>query len=105
MCIFAQEVLCVPLCPCVPVSQPLLQQHHPEQGAQAYGQAPGRVQEGDPTASGQPVPVLQHLHSAALLLVFGRNLLGYSLCPQLLVLALGTTDKSLALSSVHPPFR
>ena len=61
---------------CVPVSQPLIQKHHPEQGAQARGQvASGELQGGDPTASGQPVPVLQHLHSAALLLVFRGNLL------------------------------
>ena len=74
---------------CVPVSQPLLQQHHPEQGAQAHGQAAsGELQGGDPTASGQPVPVLHHL-----LLVFRGSLLGYSLCLLPLVLAQGIHQK------------
>lgn len=44
---------------CVPVSQPLIQQHHPEQSAQAHGQvASGELQGGDPTASGQTVLLL-----------------------------------------------
>ncbi|XP_071899763.1 cilia- and flagella-associated protein 20 isoform X3 [Anas platyrhynchos] len=38
------------------------------------------------------------------LLKFRRNLLCSSLSPLLLVLALGTTGNSLALSSLHPPF-
>lgn len=38
-------------------------------------------------------------------LIFGRNFLCSSLCPLPLVLSLGTTEKSLALSSLHPPFR
>ena len=46
----------------VPVSQPLLQQHHPEQGAQAHGQAAsGELQGGGPTASGQPALMFHHL--------------------------------------------
>lgn len=45
----------------VPLLQPLPQQGHPEQGAQGYVQtALGDPQGGDPTASGQPVPVLRH---------------------------------------------
>ena len=41
--------------------QPLTQQGHPEQGAQGHVQAAlGDPQGGDPTASGQPVPVLRH---------------------------------------------
>ena len=76
----------------------LLQQHHPEQGAQAHSQVASReLQGGDPTASGQPVPVLRHPHSTALLLVFRGNLLGCSLCPQLLVLAGGTSEQRLSL--------
>ena len=74
---------------CVPVSQPLLQQHHSEQGAQAHGQAAsGELQGGDPTASGQPVPVLYHL-----LLVFRGSLLGYSSQPSMLTL--GATERVL----------
>ena len=45
-----------------------LQQGHPEQGAQAHVQvAFGALQGGAPTASGQPVPGLQHPHSTAVL--------------------------------------
>ncbi|KAK4817104.1 hypothetical protein QYF61_027967 [Mycteria americana] len=36
---------------------------------------------------------------------FRRNLLCFSLCPLPLVLSLGTTEKTLALSSLQPPFR
>ena len=47
--------------PSGPSGPPLLQQGHPEQGAEAHGQvASGGLQGGDPTASGQPVPVLRH---------------------------------------------
>jgi len=38
-------------------------------------------------------------------LMFRGNLLCLSLCPLPLVLSLGATEKSLALSSLHPPFR
>ena len=38
-------------------------------------------------------------------LMFRGNLLCFSLCPLPLVLSLGTTEKSLAPSSLHPPFR
>jgi len=52
----------------VPLGQPLLQQCHPEQGAQAHGQATsGDPQGGDPTASGQSVPLLHHTHSTKVL--------------------------------------
>jgi len=45
-----------------------LQQGHPEQGAQGHVQAAaGDPQGGDPTASGQPVPLLCHLHSTGVL--------------------------------------
>ena len=51
-----------------PSGPPLLQQGHPEQGTQAHGQvASEHPQGGDPTASGQPVPVLHHLHSTEVL--------------------------------------
>ena len=38
-------------------------------------------------------------------LIFRRNFLCFSLCPLPLVLSLGTTEKSLAPSSWHPPCR
>ena len=38
-------------------------------------------------------------------LKFRGNLLCFSLCPFFPVLPLGTTDRSLALCSLHPPFR
>jgi len=38
-------------------------------------------------------------------LMLRGNLLCFSLCQMTLVLSLGTTEKSLALSSVHLPFR
>jgi len=38
-------------------------------------------------------------------LLFSWNFLCFSLCPLLLVLSLGTTEKNLAPSSWHPPFR
>ena len=38
-------------------------------------------------------------------LMFRRNFLCFSLCSLPLVLSLGTTEKSLAPSSWHPPFR
>ena len=48
----------------VHVAQPLLQQGHPEQGARGCVQVTfGDLQGGDPTASGQPVPLLRHPHS------------------------------------------
>ena len=48
--------------------QPLLQQGHPEQGAQGHVQAALEDLQGrDPTASGQPVPAL-HQISASLFL-------------------------------------
>ena len=37
--------------------------------------------------------------------MFRRNFLCFSLCPLPLVLSLGTTEKSLAASSWHPPLR
>jgi len=89
-----------------PSAQVLLQQRHPEQGAQDHVQvALEDPQGGDPTASGQPVPVLHHLRSIAVLLVFRGNLLCSSLCPLHLALALGTNEQSLAPSSLHPAFR
>ena len=44
----------------------LLQQGHPELGAQIHVQvALEGLRGGNPTASGQPVPVLRHLHKGA----------------------------------------
>ena len=62
------------------VVRPLLQQGHPEQGAQGHTQlALEDPQGGDPTDSGQPVPVLHHPHSTEVFLVFRGNLLCSSL--------------------------
>ena len=86
---------------CVPQAQALLQQEHPEQGVQGHIQAALEdLQGGSLTAPGQPVPVLHHLHSAAVLLVFRGDLLCFSLCLLPLFLALGITEQSLA----QPPF-
>ena len=55
-------------------AQPLLQQGHPEQGAQGHIQrAAGNPQGGDPTVSGQPVLLLCHLHSTGVLLEFRES--------------------------------
>jgi len=73
-------------------AHPLLQQHYPEQGAEAHIQvASGDPQGGDPTAFGQPVPGLHHLHSTEALLVFRGNILCSSSCLPSLGLAVGTT--------------
>jgi len=90
----------------VPLYHLLLQREHPEQDAQVHiHMAMEDLQGGDPTASGQPVPVLCHLHRRAVLLVFRGNLLCFSLCPLPPVPALGTTEQDLALSSLPSPFR
>ena len=53
---------------------PLLQQGHPEQGTQAHGQAASEhPQGGDPTASGQPVPVLWYCTAQQCCLVLRRR--------------------------------
>jgi len=82
-----------------------LQQGHPEQSTQSHIQmAFGDLPEGDPTASGQPVPLLCHPQSTGVLLVFRGTILCSNLCLLPLVLALDTTKKSLAPSS-HIFFR
>jgi len=70
-------------------AQLLFRQAHPEQGAQDHVQvAFGDVQGGDPTASGQPMPMLCLLHSTEVLPdVQGENpvlqLLPTTSCPTL----------------------
>lgn len=86
---------------------PLLQQGHPQQGAQHHLQeASEDLQEGDSTTS---LGSLCHCSITCTAqkgcLVFMGNLLCSSLCPLPLVLSLGTTQKTLALSSLHSPFR
>lgn len=56
--------------------------------------------------SGQPVPELSHPHKTVQkwFFTFGENLLSYNLHSLPLVLAQGTTEMSLALSSFHPSF-
>lgn len=55
---------------------------------------------------GQPVPTFSHPQSKKMcLLMFTWNLLCFSLCPLPLIMSLGTTEKSLNTSSLHPSFR
>lgn len=63
------------------LSQPLVQQGHREQGAQAHIQAALEDLQGNSTASGQPVPMLCQPHSTAVLLLFMERQLGATLCP------------------------
>lgn len=54
----------------------------------------------------KPEPMLPHPHSKKMcFLMFRWNLLYFSLCPLPLVLSLANTEKSLVLSSLHPPLR
>jgi len=53
----------------------------------------------------QPVSVLVHPQSEKVFLIFRHNLLYFSLCVMPLVLSLDTAIKSVALSSLHSPFR
>lgn len=60
------------------------------------------LQRGDPTVSGQPVPVIQHRTAQP---GAQKEPLCSDLCSLLLVLALGAAEKSQAPSSLHFPFR
>ena len=83
-------------------SKPLLKQGHLEPVAwMAFEYLQGGALH---SFSGQPVPVLSHSHGGKAFLMFRGNLLCFSLCPLPLVLPLGTTEKSLVPSFVHPPF-
>jgi len=65
-----------------PSGPALLQQDHPEQGAQAHIQVVYKdPQGGDPTASGQPVPVLHHLHSTDVLPAVQRECHVFQVAP------------------------
>ena len=92
---------------CVHRAQPLLQQGHPQQGAQAHVQVTsGDLQGGDPTASlGNPCQRSIICTAQKCFLVFRGNLLCSNLRPLPLVLALGSIGKSLTSSSFHPVFR
>ena len=62
--------------------------------------------EGDSTTSlGSLCQGSVTLRGKKFFLRFRRNFLCFSLCPLPLVLSLGTTEKSLAPSSLHPPCR
>jgi len=54
---------------------------------------------------GQPVQCSVTLRGKKFFLMFSWNFLCVNLCPLPLVLLLGTTEKSLASSSLHPPLR
>lgn len=86
----------------VPLAQTLLQQRHSDQGAQGHIQVDLEDLQGDPSASGQPVPVLRHLDSTEMLFMFRENCLCACLCPLPFLLALGATENSLVLYSLHP---
>lgn len=49
--------------------------------------------------------MFSHPHGKNCFFTFGGNLLHFSLCLPPLVLSLDTTEKNLASSSSHPPFR
>lgn len=55
-------------------------------------------------AGRQPAPVLGHPHNKQCFM-YRWSFLCFSLCPVPLCLPLGITEKSLALSSSHPPSR
>jgi len=54
---------------------------------------------------GQPVPVLRHPQKEEVLPQVQTELPMLQFVPAAPVLSLGTTEKTLALSSGHPPFR
>lgn len=58
-----------------------------------------------PQLSGQPVLVFRHSCSKKCFLMFKENSLYFSLCPLHHVISAGTTEKSLAPSSLLPPIR
>lgn len=85
----------------------LLKQKHPGQGAQAHIQVDFEdIRGGDYTTS------LDSVCQCSItcivkkcFLMFRRILLCFSLCPMPLVLSLGTSENSVAPSSLHCPFR
>lgn len=58
-----------------------------------------------PQLPGQPVPALGHPQREKCFLMFREIFLCFHLCPSALALSLGTSEKSLAPSSLHHPFR
>lgn len=87
-------------------SGPLLpQQGHSEQGDQPHSQELGEIPKEETShlpgpCARAPAPAQ---HSSAS--IEQGELLGSCLCPVSLGLALGTTEQSPALSSLHPSFR
>lgn len=89
----------------VPLAQPLFQEGHPHQGAQAHIQDPF----GDPprrrpyslnAARASTSSLAEHRSAPG----DQRELLCDGLYPCHLIVALCTTDRSLAVSSAHPSF-
>lgn len=72
--------------------QPLLKQRHPEHGNQDHVQVAFEAFQGYSIASGQPVPVLTHLHIKKCLAVFRWNL----------VLSLSSSSSLQFLISLSP---
>lgn len=88
----------------------LLKQGHLEQIAQNHVQMAFQCLQGwrFHILSGQAFPVLQcsvTLIEKRVFLMLWQNLLYFRLCSLLLILPLSTTEKNLALPSLHPPFR
>jgi len=86
----------------------LLKQDHQEPGAQDHVQMAFECLQGGRlhNLSGQPLAILGHTHRVKkYFLMFRWTLLCFSLCPLPVVLSLGTTERSLALSASQPPCR
>jgi len=86
----------------VHLAQPLLKQDHPELGVQSHVQvASSDLQAGNSTVSmGNPYQCTIRIAQKHIPICRWNFL-----CPVPLVLTLGTTEKSLALTSLHLPFR
>jgi len=86
----------------------LLKQHHLEPVAQGYVQMAFKYLYGSRlyNQSVQAVPMISHpMRVKKIFLIFRWHFLCFSLCPLPLFLSLGTTEKCLGLSSLHPPCR
>ena len=87
---------------CIHLVQPLLQQGYPEQGAQDYVHAASEDLSGESTTS--PRNQCHRTPNTEVLSDGQREPPVLSLCPLLLVLALGNTEHGLAPCSMHPSF-
>jgi len=90
-----------------PGPSPLLKQGHLELLVQDHVQTAFEYLQGwrFHNFPGQLVPALSHPHRKKAFPDVQREPPVFSLCPLSVVLSLGTTEESLAPSSLHPPFR